>query len=117
MSTVVHLTDNEVAVLIDALAAARNLVEPACTPNVNSALAKINSLMAPDVAGLIVSTNRFAPFEDRELLVMHVNCDADAENWSRLDDVGISRGLATEAEAEISRRPSSEDLPRINEDA
>jgi len=50
----IELTDREVAVLIDSLAFTRDHLEKQHlpTPNVSSALAKINSLMTPATYGL-----------------------------------------------------------------
>ena len=50
----VELNDHEVAVLIDSLAAMRDLLrnQGFDTPNVESALAKVNSLMTPSTYGL-----------------------------------------------------------------
>lgn len=101
----VQLTDHEVAVLIDALNNARNLAEPGLTPNVNSALDKITGLVSPETRGLIVATNRFAPFSDRELVVIHVNCDAEVDTWVTDRDQAICRELADEADSEIGSRP------------
>jgi hypothetical protein len=50
----VELTDREVAVLIDSLAETRKMVREAGypTPNIDSALDKIKSLMTPATVGL-----------------------------------------------------------------
>jgi hypothetical protein len=50
----IELTDSETAVMIDSLAMTRDKLreQGMDTPNIDGALAKINSLMTPSTAGL-----------------------------------------------------------------
>lgn len=95
-----RLTDHEVAAVIDSLANLSSVAE------VDSALAKINGLMTPRTYGLTVSDGPFACFEDRDIVILVSALSDDAEHWTQPADQLRCRQLATQADAELQRRPA-----------
>lgn len=108
----VELTDAEVAVVIDLLDAERRALRRHRTRtgprniggNVEGALAKMTSLMSPEQSGVIVATDRLAPFADQEVISIAVGLENDESNWRKGEHRRIARALAKEADAEAQRR-------------
>lgn len=96
-----QLTDREVAVVIDLLAASQ-------VPEAQSAVRKFGALMTPATYGLdlLPSGQPLAALTDRQLEIIDSASSDDVDSWTSEEDRDLCRALNRLAVEEEERRPA-----------